>query len=62
MNKIAIEDLIGEVILIFCENLAELGCPRDAEPDIWYRNLSQSQIHDIGSKILEIAERNSKEN
>ena len=40
MKTIELENLAADTILYFCENLAELGCPRDAEPDMWFRELS----------------------
>lgn len=58
MKEVAIEDLITTTILTFCENLAELGCPREAEPDMWFRNLSDEEQYDISSKMLDIQERN----
>ena len=27
----------ASIILAFCENAAELGCPRDKEVDMWFR-------------------------
>jgi len=47
MKVVAIENLIVKTILTFCENAAELGCPRDREVDMWFRELSsedQSQL------------------
>jgi len=34
MKQIAIEDLVVLNILSFCENAAELGCPKNKEVDM----------------------------
>lgn len=59
-NSIAIEDLISETILTFCENAAELGCPRDKDVDMWFRELSYKQMYKVSSKIIEIIKRNGE--
>jgi hypothetical protein len=61
METIAIEEIYASVILNFCENLAELGCPRDAEPDMWFRELSAEEQINIASKLIDIVERDTKE-
>jgi len=58
MDAADIENLTKTNILTFCENLAELGCPRDQEPDMWYRYLTDEQQLDVSKKIKEIEERN----
>lgn len=60
MKTIALESLIAEAILMFCENLAELGCPMKEQPDMWFRNLSEQEQFEVGSKILDIGDRNAK--
>jgi hypothetical protein len=61
MTKIAIEDLVAETILSFCENLAELGCPNDAkDSDMWYRYLSPKEQRKVAEKLLDIIERDNK--
>lgn len=59
-KTVALEDLMVEVIMTFCENLSELNCPRDAEPDIWFRELSLKKQRKIAEKMLDIVERNDK--
>jgi len=60
MKTIAIEDLIVSTILTFCENAAELGCPRDREVDMWFRALSSEDQNKVASKMIEIEERYAK--
>jgi hypothetical protein len=60
MKEVAIEDLIINTILNFCENAAELGCPRDKEVDMWFRELSYGDAYKVAEKILEIEERDTK--
>jgi len=57
---VSIESLVATTILTFCENLAELGCPRSAEPDMWFRELSEKEQDAVGGKLLEIQERESQ--
>ena len=70
MKTVALEDLVASTILGFCENLAELGCPRttrrklnvndDITPDMWYRYLTPDEQRKVASKLLEIEERDYK--
>ena len=60
MKQIAIEEMLAYAIELFCENLAEIGCPKDAEPDMWYRYLSDEDKVKVASKLLEIEERDRK--
>lgn len=55
-NVIAIEDLILLTVLTFCENAAELGCPRDEEVDMWFRNLSYEKAYKVAEKMLKMLE------
>jgi hypothetical protein len=57
MKTVAIEDIYIGTILTFCENLAELGCPREAEPDMWFRELSYEEQTKVVNKMFEITER-----
>lgn len=57
MNTVAVEDLMSECIVSWCENLAELGCPRDQSPDMWFRYLSEEQRRVVMDKLLDIIER-----
>jgi hypothetical protein len=57
MKTVAIEDLYIGTVLTFCENLAELGCPKEAEPDMWFRELSYEEQCKVADKMLEIEER-----
>jgi hypothetical protein len=56
IKTVAIEELVASTILWFCENLAELGCPIDAEPDMWYRELSSDKQVEVASKLIDIIE------
>jgi hypothetical protein len=60
MKEIAIEDLMADTILQFCENAAELGCPRDKEVDVWFREIEHPEQHKVCGKLLDIMERNRK--
>ena len=57
MKTIALEDIYINTILTFCENLAELGCPKDTEPDMWFRELSYDEQVVVIHKMFEIEER-----
>lgn len=57
MKTIALEDIMAETIVSFCENAAELGCPRDQDVDMWFRNLTPDERYEIMDKLLEIQER-----
>jgi len=57
MKTVAIEDLMSDVILDFCENLAELGCPENQSPDMWFRYLSDNARRKVMDKLLDIIER-----
>ena len=61
MKQIAIEDLIADTILWFCENAAELGCPRDKEVDMWFRELDKTDQFKVGEKLLDIMERDARD-
>jgi len=60
MKEVALEELVASTILNFCENLAELGCPRNVEPDMWFRELSTEDQIKVSSKLLDIVERDAK--
>lgn len=62
MKTIELEKLVASVILNFCENLAELGCPKNEKnPDImWFRNLSPKEQVKVGDKLVTIIERDAK--
>jgi len=56
-KTVELEDLVTLTILAFCENLAELGCPKDVqESDMWFRNLSQKDQRKVSEKLLDIIE------
>lgn len=48
---------MADTIVSFCENAAELGCPRDQDVDMWFRYLSEEQRRTVMSKLLDIEER-----
>jgi hypothetical protein len=58
MKEVALEDLVADCVLTFCENLAELGCPKDKECDMWFRELSLEDQNNVASRLIEIIERN----
>lgn len=61
MKTIAIEDIYIGTILTFCENAAELGCPRDKDVDMWFRELSYEDQYKVAQKMIEIEERYDEE-
>jgi hypothetical protein len=64
MNSIAVEDLMTSVILTFCENAAELGCPRDKDVDIWFREMCYDkdieEVRALMNKLFDIIGRDVK--
>lgn len=56
MKTVAIENLYIGTILTFCENASELGCPKDKEVDMWFRELSYEEQHKVAEKMMEIEE------
>ena len=59
-ETIAIEDLIVSTILNFCENAAELGCPRDKDVDMWFRELEPEAMTKVAVHLIEIVKRDAK--
>jgi len=57
VKTVAVEDLVASTILTFCENAAELGCPRNRDVDMWFRELSDEDMFKVGDKLLRIQER-----
>lgn len=50
-----------DTIVLFCENAAELGCPREEEVDMWIRNLAMEEpdrANGAMEKLIEISRRN----
>jgi len=41
-------------ILSFCENLAELGCPRHEDADMWFRELTKHGQLEVVEHLKEI--------
>lgn len=62
MKTIKIEDLYIGTILSFCENAAELGCPRDKEVDMWFRYLTYEEQLKVVNKLFEIEKRYESNN
>jgi hypothetical protein len=60
MKSIAIEELVVSTILNFCENAAELGCPKDKGVDMWFRELEPEDMLKAADHLLEIIERDGK--
>jgi len=55
------EAIISDAILTFCENLAELGCPRYApDSDMWFRELSKKDRQKVIRKLIKIMDRNNE--
>ena len=57
MKTVALEDLMAATIVSFCENAAELGCPRDKDVDMWFRELSYDDAFKVAGKMMDIQER-----
>ena len=58
MKTVELSSLVADTILSFCENLAELGCPRDEKnPDMWFRNMSTKKQQEVAQKLLDIVDR-----
>lgn len=57
MDATLSEDIRIRHILTWCENLAELGCPREAEPDMWFRELEYEGQVKVVRKMAEIDNR-----
>ena len=60
MKTVALEAIMADTILSFCENAAELGCPRNKEVDMWFRYLSPKKQLEVASKLMDIEVRDSK--
>lgn len=57
-----IAKIVNEVVLTFCENLAELGCPKDEpDADMWFRYLSPKDQLKVSKKLMKIIERNNND-
>ena len=62
MKSVALEDLMLDIIVSFCENAAELGAPKTSEVDMWIRNLPYKKSRKVMEKLLNIMERKDKQN
>lgn len=63
MDKVKLEDLMLWIIVSFCENAAELGCPRDKDVDMWIRDMAmddKGKARRVMAKLSDIMERNEK--
>jgi hypothetical protein len=60
MITVKLEDLYIGTVLTFCENAAELGCPKDKEVDMWFRELPYEKQYKVAEKMIEIEDRYSK--
>ena len=58
MKTIDIEDLVLLTILTFCENAAELGCPRDKDVDMWFRYMCEEKsvedLREWANKLIDM--------
>ena len=57
LPKIDLTELMAGIVLHFLENIAELGCPKDAEPDMWFRYLSAGKMKKVMRKLQKIITR-----
>ena len=53
-----LDTMVAYFVKVFCENAAELGCPKETEVDMWFRYLSPEGQIKVGKKLLDIHERN----
>ena len=60
MESVALEDLVILAVLACLENAAELGCPKDKEVDMWFRDLSYKEQYKVAEKMLSLIEKNNK--
>ena len=57
VKTVALEGLMLDVILSFCENAAQLGCPKTKEVDMWIRELEPQKAIEVMEKLLCIIEK-----
>jgi hypothetical protein len=57
MKTVELSELMAGTIEAFCENAAELGCPRKEEVDMWFRNLLPKEQCAVCDKLLDIMDR-----
>ena len=60
INSIELGDLMLMCVVGFCENAAELGCPRDKAVDIWIRELEADhpkKAQKVMNKLIDIFDR-----
>jgi hypothetical protein len=57
MKKTAANGIVVDAVLTFCENAAELGCPRGKDVDMWFRELSKGKMREVAKKIIAIQKR-----
>jgi len=60
MKTVELENIYIGTILTFCENAAELGCPKDKEVDMWFRELPYEEQYKVAQKMFDIEERVEK--
>lgn len=60
MKTVEPSELMAGTIEAFCENAAELGCPRKEEVDMWFRNLLPKEQCAVCDKLLDIMDRDYK--
>ncbi len=56
MRTVAIEDIMADTIVSFCENAAQLGCPMHKDVDMWFRELSREERYEVMGKLIDIKE------
>jgi len=56
MRTVAIEDIMADTIVSFCENAAQLGCPRNKDVDMWFRELSREERYEVMGRLIDIEE------
>jgi hypothetical protein len=57
-KRTTVESHVADMVLTFCENAAELGCPRDKDVDMWFRELPKGKMKEVAKKIIAIQKRN----
>ena len=60
MKTVELENIYIGTILTFCENAAELGCPKDKDVDMWFRELPYEKQYKVAQKMFDIEERVEK--
>ena len=60
MKTVALEDLVLSNLVVFCENIRELGCPADKKVEEWFLGLSLDEGQVLADKLLDIHKKESQ--